>query len=77
MEVNKMTNNCKENIQNDISEIANMQMRKMHNEAWARMHGIPTREETIIIQNIKDQRELEGEDCYIPQEVLERVKEFL
>ena len=72
-----MANNYIENIQNDISEISNIQMRKMHNEAWARMHGIPTKEEMIILQNIKDQRELEGEDCYIPQEVLERVKEFL
>jgi hypothetical protein len=52
-------------------------LQKMHNEAWARMHGIPTYEELIIIQNIKDQRELEGEDCYIPQEVLDRVKQFL
>ena len=52
-------------------------LQKMHNEAWAHMHGIPTKEELIILQNIKDQRELEGDDCYIPQEVLDRVKQFL
>ena len=52
-------------------------LRKMHNEAWARMHGFPTKEELIILKNIKDQRELEGEDSYIPQEVLDRVKQFL
>lgn len=49
----------------------------MHNEAWAHMHGNPTEEELIILQNIKDQREFEGDDCYIPQEVLDRVKQFL
>ena len=52
-------------------------LQKMHNEAWARMHGNPTEEELIILQNIKDQRELEGDDCYIPKEVLDRVKQFL
>lgn len=57
--------------------MSNDNLQKMHNEAWARMHGIPTKEELIILQNIKDQRELEGEDCYIPQEVLDRVKQFL
>ena len=47
----------------------------MHNEFYAREFlGFPTKTDTILMENIKAEKEMYGEDAHIPEQVTRMLK---